>query len=137
MPHLFVYGTLMCDDIMFEVSGEMLSSEPVTLDDHSCRAVIQQPFPALISCPGESVNGLLFRDVSKAVWQRLDRFEGVMYQRNEVNVYSPSGENFSALSYMPVPEYMANVSDTRWDYNQFIASGRVRFESGYFGYDAL
>lgn len=135
--HLFAYGTLMCDDIMLDVCTHSIKGESALLHDFSRRVVTGQPFPALIDSGGDQVQGVLYRNVPEDGWQRLDRFEGVMYARRAVPVLLDSGETVIADAYVIEPEYMGWVEDDLWDYQKFLSKGRKLFEANYAGYDAL
>lgn len=135
--HLFAYGTLMCDDIMQDVSTCAIAGERALLQGFSRRVVTGQPFPALIESSVDQVQGILYRDVTDEAWLRLDQFEGSMYARREVAVRLDSGDIVTAEAYVIEPEYMGWVEDDLWDYQKFLSKGRKLFEANYAGYDAL
>lgn len=137
MKNLFAYGTLMCDDIMQEVSTCALAGERAMLVGYSRRAVIDQPFPALIESTGEPLWGVLYREVSDDGWTRLDSFEGPNYARRVVQVQLASGEMIEAEVYVVLAGYLDQVSSEPWDYEHFLEQGRQQFESNYAGYKAL
>lgn len=137
MKNLFAYGTLMCDDIMQEVSAHSLAGERALLSGYSRRAVIDHPFPALIESKDEQVWGVLYRQIPEDGWLRLDKFEGVAYARRAVQVQLASGEVVEADVYVVEDAYRDMVSTELWDYEDFLEKGRQQFESNYAGYKAL
>jgi gamma-glutamylcyclotransferase (GGCT)/AIG2-like uncharacterized protein YtfP len=86
MENLFAYGTLMCDDIMIEVSGCRLSHMPGTLRGYSRRSVRGEHYPALVPREEGRVEGVVYRNVPDSAWDRLDRFEGEMYTRQLLQI---------------------------------------------------
>ena len=137
MKNLLAYGTLMCDDIMQEVSTHAFKGERALLTGYSRRAVIDQPYPALIESDGEQLWGVLYREVPTDVWPRLDSFEGPNYARRAVQVKLASGEMLEAEVYVVEEVYRHHVSSELWDYEHFLEKGRQQFESNYAGYKAL
>jgi len=41
------------------------------------------------------------------------------------------------MTYIFRPEFRHLLTDVPWDFEQFLLSGRKRFEQGYFGFDEL
>lgn len=86
MENLFAYGTLMCGDIGHDVAGCHFSHVPGTLKGYSRRRVKREQYPAIIADDESCVDGFVYKEVTEAVWQRLDRFEGQMYARQRVKI---------------------------------------------------
>lgn len=63
MRHLFAYGTLMCDDIIAEISGSLLSHVSATLRGYRRMCVKGEHYPALVPEAGGSVEGVLYLNV--------------------------------------------------------------------------
>lgn len=100
MENLFAYGTLMCDDIMREVSGCDLSHRPGTLHGYSRRAVKGEDYPAIVADETGVVVGVIYLDVPDSAWRRLDAFEGEMYARQAVQVDLSDGVTLVAGVYV-------------------------------------
>ncbi len=137
MDNLFAYGTLMCDDIMEEVSGCRLSSVPATLKGCCRRRVTGETYPGLLADPDGRVEGVLYRDVPPSAWERLDRFEGEMYTRQVVQISLRNGESLTASTYVVRPEFSHRLSASEWDFAEFLRSGKRAFQSQYKGFDSL
>ncbi len=136
--NLFAYGSLMCADIMAEVSGiGALSSEPSVLAGFERRCVKGEDYPAIRARTGRRVEGVLYRGLPAGAWARLDRFEGELYRRAEVRVLLRGGKAVSAQTYVLREEFAARLSPERWDFEHFLARGKSRFTRRYVGYDAL
>ncbi|MEX0937673.1 MAG: gamma-glutamylcyclotransferase family protein [Pirellulales bacterium] len=137
MPHLFAYGTLMCEDIFRQVAGCDAARAPAVLQGFSRRQVRGEHYPALLPVDGGRVEGLVYRDLSDAAWQRLDRFEGEMYLRQEVGVELSDGTALPAFTYIVRPEYADRLEAALWEFADFLREGKERFQRHYVGYKAL
>ena len=137
MDHLFAYGTLMCEDIMEEVSGCRLSHDPGTLKGYSRRAVRGESYPALMPDEIGLVGGVVYRDVPDAAWERLDRFEGEMYARRPVQIELNDGAPLAAATYVVRPEFLDRLEEHEWDFADFLRNGKALFQREYRGYRSL
>jgi len=57
MTHLFAYGTLMCEDIMQEVSGCLPEHQRAVLKGYVRRRVKGQVYPGLLQREANRVDG--------------------------------------------------------------------------------
>ena len=137
MSHLFAYGTLICEDIMQAVSGQRKGFEAASLQHYERRSVIEQPYPALIERADATVTGVVYRDISDDMWQRLDLFEGERFERRLVTVQLLDGGETEACVYVLLPEHWHIVRDSGWDFERFMKEGRGTFESQYPGYKSI
>ena len=137
MQHLFAYGTLMCDDIMREVSDCRLSSMPGILRGYSRRSVKGEHYPALLPDPDGCVEGLLYWNVPDSAWRRLDRFEGNMYARRRVKVVLNGGTDIAAGTYVVRPQFLDQLEASDWDLADFLRNGKARFRKHYKGYQSV
>lgn len=134
MKNLFAYGTLMCEDIMRDVSGVRQSGLYGGLSNYRQYNVIGEEYPAMVQANGSVVNGLLYVDVPKSAWLRLDRFEGDMYLRQSVEVKITDGKIVTADTYIIRPEYLHKLADSDWNFELFLKRGKRKFISTYRGY---
>jgi gamma-glutamylcyclotransferase (GGCT)/AIG2-like uncharacterized protein YtfP len=137
MEHLFAYGTLLCPEIMNEVAGSSPASAPATLRGYCRRAVRGEEYPAILPDPLGSVAGVLYRDLPAAAWERLDRFEGEMYERLPVQVKLQGGSMASASAYVVRPAFLSLLDAGDWDYDEFLRQGKNVFQRRYRGYRFL
>ena len=85
--NLFAYGTLMWPEVLEAVIGRRLFGAPATVDGYLRQRVKGELYPVLVaSNPCDKVEGILYRDLSEKDFQRLDRFEGVEYDRQKVRI---------------------------------------------------
>lgn len=137
MVHLFTYGTLMDAGIMEGVSGDVYRSEKAILHGFLRRTVQDEVFPAIIKKDGCSVEGVIYFDVSKESFARLDVFEGSLYQRKKVMVIADDGREVAVSTYVIAPDCVNLLSSADWSYEDFLKQGKVRFTSRYQGFDRL
>ena len=98
--NLFVYGTLMDADIMGRVTGSAYQSQEATLQEYSRRTVRGEVYPAIIKQSGCCVDGVVYFNISLLDIDRLDKFEGSLYERIEVEVIFNNGERVSSHTYV-------------------------------------
>jgi gamma-glutamylcyclotransferase (GGCT)/AIG2-like uncharacterized protein YtfP len=137
MEDLFAYGTLMCEDIMGEVSGCRLSFVPGTLRGYSRRSVRGEHYPALVPHEEGCVEGVVYRNVPDSAWERLDRFEGEMYARQPVQIELNDGVTLLADTYVVKPEFLDHLDPSDWHLADFLRNGKARFQRYYKGYQSL
>jgi gamma-glutamylcyclotransferase (GGCT)/AIG2-like uncharacterized protein YtfP len=137
ITHLFAYGTLMCADIMGEVSGWTMSAVPATLWGYRRLRVKGEQYPALVRDAQGHVQGVVYRNVPAWAWVRLDHFEGEMYSREIVQVELTDATLVSATTYVVRAEFRDCLDNTDWDLAVFLRDGKESFRRGYKGYRAL
>ncbi len=137
MNHLFAYGTLMCADIMEDVSRSRPASIPATLNGFSRRAVQGEHYPGVIPDPDGQVEGVVYRSVPPTAWERLDRFEGAMYARQTVQVELVDGAELPADVYVVRPEFLNRLERVDWDLADFIRSRKSNFRRTYQGFRSI
>ena len=135
--HLFAYGTLMCEDIMEEVSGCRLPPRPGRLSGFCRRRVKGEHYPAIVPDENGQVEGVIYQGVTASAWERLDRFEGEMYVRRPVTIEWAEGGLCEALTYVIHPDFAHCLDATEWSLSEFLRSGKARFQGQYKGYQAL
>jgi gamma-glutamylcyclotransferase (GGCT)/AIG2-like uncharacterized protein YtfP len=137
MTHLFAYGSLMCEDIMQEVSGFLPDYRPEVLKGYIRLRVKGHVYPGLLQREAHQVDGVLYQNVPASAWDRLDRFEGEMYARRTVSIEMDSGGRLAAETYIVRPEYVDRLEEAEWDFSEFLNSGKSKFRAGYVGYHSI
>jgi gamma-glutamylcyclotransferase (GGCT)/AIG2-like uncharacterized protein YtfP len=137
MAHLFAYGTLMCDDIMAEISGSHHFPVSATLPGYRRMCVKGEHYPAMVLDAAGHVKGVVYLDVSGASWERLDRFEGEMYLRKTVQVERNDGHAVPAQTYVVRDQFVDYLVDDEWDFEEFLRENKGSFRRSYKGYRAL
>jgi gamma-glutamylcyclotransferase (GGCT)/AIG2-like uncharacterized protein YtfP len=137
MKDLFVYGTLMCEDIMREISGLRLFHETGILEGYSRWSVKGEVYPALVPDEKGRVEGMVYRDIPESAWDRLDRFEGEMYERQLVQIELTSGKTLFAGTYVARPVFLDQLDKSGWDFPNFLRNGKADFQEHYKGFKLL
>lgn len=133
MP-LFAYGTLMCPDIMAEVSGLNRPVTSATLRGYRRLRVKGEDYPALLPDPAGCVPGVIYRDIPESAWTLLDRFEGEMYARVRAQVELADGIAAAVETYVINGRFSGCLEDVEWDFTEFLCHGKERFRKSYKGY---
>jgi gamma-glutamylcyclotransferase (GGCT)/AIG2-like uncharacterized protein YtfP len=137
MTHLFVYGTLMCEDIMQEASDCLPEHRKGVLEGYTRLRVRDHVYPGLLPREGNRVDGVVYLDLPASAFERLDRFEGEMYARRTVSIDMDSGGRLTAETYIVRPEYVDRLEEAQWDFSEFLSSGKSKFRAGYAGYQSI
>lgn len=137
MNNLFVYGTLLCEDIFITVSGCRRRVKNCSLKNFRRVRIRGEHYPGIIPVPGNRVEGLLYSAVPPPAWSRLDRFEGDMYRRQPVEVELHGGGLEKAFAYVVRTEFFHCLEPRKWDLSEFLAAGRKPFGVSYRGYAEL
>ena len=137
MKNLFAYGTLMCADIMREVSGIHSSPAPGVLNDYKRFAISGESYPALVPSKPAKTNGVVYRKIPSDSWQRLDSFEGEMYTRTTIEVILMSGSKIKAETYLLKTEFRDRLLHKEWDFEFFLAFKKREFVNSYNGFQMI
>ena len=135
--HLFTYGSLMCEDIMTEVAGTRLLCEAAMLHGYRRFLVKDEQYPGVVAAVGGVVAGIVYHGIDAANWQRLDRFEGEMYERQQVRVCYTDGSEAEVDCYLFRPEFSHRLTTTEWDFAAFLQGGKTLFQHQYSGFKAI
>jgi len=137
MTNLFTYGSLMCDDIMLQVSGENPRHQKARLNGFFCSQMHGETYPGICPDVEHIVQGVVYFNVNQSALARLDSFEGEYYQRNEITVLcSPQGE-IVATAYIIKPQYNHLLTGKLWSYDEFLRHGKKAFEANYVGFKKI
>ena len=119
MPsNLFTYGTLQNAEILAQVVGRSWPSSPALLNGYARYRVNDKPYPAIVEQPGAQVQGSLYSGVSQTELERLDEYEGELYQRCALRVWVGT-QAVDAFTYLLRGEYRALLSVELWELADF------------------
>ena len=128
---------VMCADLMRAVSGHCGRHVPGTLRDYQRHTVKGEVYPGIRPQPDAAVEGVVYGDLPKNAWIRLDVFEGDLYRRQIVHVNRADGTIVAAHTYVVKPEFEHRLEATEWDAEQFLRFGKMTFVAHYAGFKAL
>lgn len=86
MQKLFVYGTLMNDEVLASLLTGRFAKTKALLSGYQCLAVLNEDYPAIRPAKDSMVNGELISGLSPEHLRVLDQYEGKYYQRTTVTV---------------------------------------------------
>jgi gamma-glutamylcyclotransferase (GGCT)/AIG2-like uncharacterized protein YtfP len=135
MRHLFAYGTLMCDDVMQDVSGLQMTGVPAVLQGYRRLRVKGEHYPAIVPAEASAVDGVVYQGIPNQAWILLDRFEGDMCVRETVRIALASGAALLAETYVMRAGFNDYLEETEWDFSAFLRDGKESFCKSYKRYD--
>lgn len=119
---LFVYGTLLLDDVIGAVIGRIPHYESAIAPGWQVVCLPKRIYPGLIPGQGEAV-GKVFTDLTDTEWATLDAFEDSAYALVTVRVLLPSETEMDALSYVWRGEHI----DQRWSAADFVRDELINY----------
>ena len=96
---LFVYGTLLLDNVISAVIGRIPQYENAVAPGWQVVCLPERVYPGLIPGHGEAV-GKVFTDLTDTEWATLDAFEDPAYNLATVRVLLSTEIEMDALSYI-------------------------------------
>jgi gamma-glutamylcyclotransferase (GGCT)/AIG2-like uncharacterized protein YtfP len=124
---LFAYGTLLCKDVLRTVIGTVPSGASARLNGFRRVCLRNRDYPAIHPSRGESVSGFLYESLPASAWERLDRFEGDEYRREDVVVLLENGSRRKARTYVIRPDCRNLLTATPWSPECFLRGGTSDF----------
>lgn len=124
---LFCYGTLQIPAVLEAVIGRPLHGVRAYLPEYAPFQVRQAEYPGLVRSPGKVTPGSLYRDVTTAEIEILDRFEGRLYRRRNQVVVMENGLRIQAWVYMVAAGRDKQVTATPWRLERFLRTEYPRF----------
>ncbi|MDH4395493.1 MAG: gamma-glutamylcyclotransferase [Limnobacter sp.] len=137
---MFVYGSLMFDEVWGRVVKGRYDSFPATASHLVRLAVPGETYPAAVPLEGASIQGLVWQNVGLSDLERLDAFEGREYTRVSIEVLpvSCAGTNqamikpYTAWIYLWKQPELLN-SEMLWNVEAFKNEGLPLFLAKHVG----
>lgn len=111
MENLFVYGSLLFNEIIKGLTGKTFRSERVILSGFKRISVIDSDYPALVKDKNSEVEGRVLFDVDKRSLDIISFFEGEEYAQTMVNL-KPASLKALAFTWKANLNYTQNIE---WD----------------------
>jgi gamma-glutamylcyclotransferase (GGCT)/AIG2-like uncharacterized protein YtfP len=100
--NLFVYGTLMDNALVLELTGRSFRKAPAQLPGYR-KVTPEGDYPYIVPDAAEAVQGLVLRDVDDEALRAFDAYEDErLYLRREVTV-SVAGARQACMAYVRRP----------------------------------
>lgn len=134
MKHVFVYGSLMFDGVWSRIVQHRYEKQAAVLSGYRRLAVKGESYPGLVKSFNNSVEGVIYLDVTAQDIKRLDRFEGEFYKKIPVMVTSETGLVLNAEVYLFNRRNKNLLSNTPWDPLRFHTHHLRQFITKYRGF---
>jgi gamma-glutamylcyclotransferase (GGCT)/AIG2-like uncharacterized protein YtfP len=115
MQHLFVYGTLVSEDLMREITGKRFRRKKAVLYHFSRRRIGGTPYPAIVYDKGSMVEGIIYFDIDARSLALTDDYEDDYYMRTKVTVTADDGRVYEACTYVIRDEFRGLLSEQEWE----------------------
>jgi len=122
---------------MKEVSGCQFTKIHGILQGYCRLSIKGEIYPAIIPDGECTVDGVVYKNISRLAWSLLDRFEGKLYKRQSVMIGLEDGSSLESETYVLRPEFISILENTEWDFNNFLKSEKDNFISDYRGFSLL
>jgi len=119
MQDIFVYGTLLNDEILSLLFGSALSRSSAQLPGYKRVKVLGQAFPAIRPDDQSSVAGAVIAGLNAGDLARLDDYEGRYYTRVGVLVYLEGQVPRHCQTYVFKRRYYSFLSGEDWCNDRF------------------
>ncbi|KAL8504357.1 hypothetical protein ACS0TY_022906 [Phlomoides rotata] len=98
---IFVYGSLLADDVVRVLLGRVPPSSPAILPHFQRFSIKGRVYPAIVPGEDKKVTGKVLLGITPPELHILDEFEDVEYERASVNVFLKDGtEKLEAYTYV-------------------------------------
>ncbi len=134
MVNVFVYGTLMFDEVWERVVRSDYHKTVASVNGFRRLRIYGEIYPGMIPGNG-TVEGIVYHDIDSADLKRLDRFEADCYERITAEAHGPDGEIIDVELYQVSPDQRRILRNEDWDPKRFARAGLREFLARYHGFD--
>jgi len=131
---IFAYGTLLIPDVMYAVTTRVFRFKNAILRGYARFTVKGESYPGIIPVTDAATEGIIYIDVDESSLERLDAFEGDMYQRTPILAETEGGEIFNAEAYVVKPKFRNHLSSSDWNMKEFDQKHLKAFLKTYQGF---
>ncbi len=131
---IFTYGTLMISDVMCAVTTREFRFKNAILRGYARFTVKGESYPGIIPVTDAVTEGVIYFDVDESSLERLDAFEGDLYQRTPILAEMKGGEICNAEAYVIKPQFSDYFSSKEWNVKEFTRKHLEAFLETYSGF---
>ena len=131
---IFTYGTLMIPEVMYAVITREFRFKNAILRGYARFTVKGESYPGIIPATDSFTQGIIYFDVDELSLDRLDEFEGDLYQRIPIQVETKDKEVLNAETYVIKPRYRRCLSSNEWNLKEFAQKHLAAFLETYSGF---
>jgi len=132
--NIFTYGTLMIPEVMVAVTTHKFRSVNAILKGYARFTVKGESYPGITPEPGAITEGIIYFDVDEWSLERLNEFEGNLYQRIQILAETDEKEILSADAYVIKPKFRSHLSSIEWNMKEFAQKHLKTFLETYTGF---
>ncbi len=132
--NIFAYGTLLIPDVMYAVTTREFRFIDAILRGYARFTVKGESYPGIIPATHAVTVGIIYFDVDKLSLERLDAFEGDLYQRTPILAEMKGGEIFNAETFVIKPKFRGYLSSKEWNVKEFTRKHLEAFLETYSGF---
>jgi len=132
--NIFAYGTLLIPDVMYAVTTRKFRFIDAILRSYACFAVKGESYPGIIPATHAVTAGIIYFDVDKLSLERLDAFEGDLYQRISIRAETKEKEILNAETFIIKPKFRGYLSSKEWNVEEFARKHLEAFLETYQGF---
>jgi len=133
--NLFTYGSLMFEPVWSRLVSGHYPASPASLAGFVRRCVKDESYPVIFrGLPTDTVEGVLYRNLTAGDLDLLDAFEGDYYVREAVTLRLPDGSACPAQTYVLKDQYRHLADDREWDVDRFASTDIHHFLTQYTGF---
>jgi gamma-glutamylcyclotransferase (GGCT)/AIG2-like uncharacterized protein YtfP len=132
--NIFTYGSLMIPSVMHVVTARYFRSQKAILRDYARFRVKGESYPGIIPVTDAITQGIVYFNVNEFSLERLDTFEGDLYERTRIRVETEKKEILNAQAYVIRSKYLGYLSRKAWDVKEFIKKDLEMFLMTYSGF---
>ncbi len=124
----------MIPDVMYAVTTRKFRFKDTILRGYVRFTVKEESYPGIIPVTDAATEGIIYFDVDELSLERLDAFEGDLYQRIPIRAETKEKEILNAETYVIKPEYRGYLSSKEWNVKEFAQKHLEAFLSEYSGF---
>lgn len=119
MKNVFVYGTLLNDEVLKIILGHIPVKRSAQLYGYKRVKVLGQLYPAILPDENGKVDGAILTALSDTDLKHLDEYEGMQYEKQPVLVSVSADVSQHCTTYVFRPEYYKLLSSEAWSNESF------------------
>jgi gamma-glutamylcyclotransferase (GGCT)/AIG2-like uncharacterized protein YtfP len=135
MKNVFVYGSLMFEEVWERIIKRRYTRHDAKLSGYKRLDVKGQLYPGLIKSNNSQVDGAVYLGIKSKDILALDRFEGKYYKRMPVRVTVDRVGDVRADVYVFQNKYRNLLTHSEWDAEKFRNENVYKFLSMYTGFN--
>jgi len=104
---------------MYAVTTREFRFKDAILRGYARFTVKGESYPGIIPATDAVTEGVIYFDVDESSLERLDAFEGDLYQRTPIMAEMEGGEILNAEAYVVKPKFRNHLSSSEWNMKEF------------------